>query len=329
MPLPHHARKMAFALCSASTLLASETRAAGPAGTDAVSSVTSGDTTASRRRAADLYDRAVALYERARYAEAARAFFEADELVPSSDALSSAIAAARLAHDYLLVARAAGRATERESSDPKLASDARAALAEAEAHLVRVDLSCRPGPCQPSIEGVAVSAGRHLLLPGTRSFSASFPNEQVTSEQRASLAAGSLYTITLTPPVPDPKPAVAAREVIVPAARDTPSAPKKPLPPWVFYAGAGSSLVLAGISVWSGVDALNDVDHYESTRTGADRDTARSSVRRTDVLLAGTVLMTGVTIYGGLRWVDFGASGSALTVTPRAAGALLTWSGKL
>jgi hypothetical protein len=320
---------MAFALCCASALVSAEALAADPPRAGPVSSASSGDAAATRRRAADMYDRAVSLYERARYAEAARAFFEADELFPSSDALSSAIAAARLAHDYLLVARAAQRATERESSDPKLAGDARAALAEAEAHLARVDLTCRPAPCQLSIEGAAVAAGRHLLLPGTRSFSASFEGGQAPLEQRASLAAGSLYAITLAPPAPDPEPAVAPREAAVPAARDLPRAPEKPLPPWVFYAGAGASLLLAGITVWSGVDALNDVDHYESSRVGEDRDTALNSVQRTDFLLAGTLLMTGVTIYGGLRWVDFGAEGSALTVTPNAAGAFVTWSGKL
>jgi hypothetical protein len=320
---------MAFALCSASALLSRETRAADPTGTGDVSSVTSNDAAASRRRAADLYDRAVALYERARYAEAARAFFEADGLLPSSDALSSAIAAARLAHDYLLVARAAGRAAERESNDPKLAGDARAALAEAEAHLARVDLTCRPAPCQPSIDGAAVTAGRHLLLPGTRSFSASFGDGQPAVEQRASLAAGSLYTIALAPPAPAPKPVIGPRQALTPPAHDARDTPEKPLPPWLFYAGAGSSLVLAGITVWSGVDALDDVDHYENTRAVADRDTARSSIKRTDFLLAGTLLMTGVTTYGGLRWVDFGGSGSALTVTPAAAGAVVTWSGKL
>src|SRR5260221_10264114 len=52
-----------------------------------------------RKRAAELYDQAVALYEKAKYAEAARAFYAADELAPSSDALASAIAAARLAND--------------------------------------------------------------------------------------------------------------------------------------------------------------------------------------------------------------------------------------
>jgi hypothetical protein len=291
-----------------------------------VSALALGDVTAAERhRAAELYDRAVALYESAKYAQAARAFYEADQIAPSSDALSSAIAAARLAHDNLLVARAAQRAVAREDRDPKLASDARAALSEAEAHLARVDLACSPAPCSLSIESNEVAAGRHYLLPGTRVLSASFGNEQV--EQHASLAAGSLYTITLTPPPrPALTPAPTAASVSTPT-RD--AASSKPLPTWTFYAGAGLSLALAGVTVWSGVDALNDVDHYDGTRLVDDRDTAQSSVRRTDLLLAGTLLMSGLTTYAALVWVDFGGREQALSVAPQTSGAVVTWSGKL
>jgi hypothetical protein len=284
------------------------------------------DDAAGRQRAAELYDRAVALYESAKYGDAARAFYEADQLSPSSDALSSAIAAARLAHDDLLVARAAQRAVARENSDPKLAGDARAALSEAEAHLARVDLACAPTPCSLSIESSAVEPGRHYLLPGTRVLSASFGGEHV--EQRASLAAGSLYTITLTvapkaAPTVTPKPAPMSSP-----PRDV-SPLSKPLPAWTVYAGAGVSLALAGVTIWSGVDALSDVEHYESTRLVGDRDTAQSSVRRTDLLLAGTVLMAGLTTYAAIAWVDFAGRRQALSVAPQAAGAVVTWSGKL
>jgi hypothetical protein len=314
MSLLHPARKLAIACCSALLALIAGTEPA-----------RAGDDSPARRRAAELYDRAVAQYETAKYAEAARSFYEADQLSPSSDALSSAIAAARLAHDDLLVARAAQRAVARESSDPKLASDARAALSEAEAHLARVDLSCSPPPCSLSIESNAVEPGRHYLLPGTRVLSASFGSERV--EQRAALAAGSLYTITLSAapkaaPTLAPKPALVARP-----PRDV--GPTKPLPAWTFYAGAGVSLALAGATIWSGVDALSAVDHYKSTRTTGDRDAAESSIRRSDLLLAGTVLMTGLTTYAAIAWVDFAGRRQALSVAPQARGAVVTWSGKL
>jgi hypothetical protein len=46
-----------------------------------------GDEHTARRRAAELYDRAVALHEGAKYAEAPRAFYEADDVSPGPDAL--------------------------------------------------------------------------------------------------------------------------------------------------------------------------------------------------------------------------------------------------
>ena len=46
-------------------------------------------------------------------------------------------------------------------------------------------------------------------------------------------------------------------------------------------------------------------------------------------LLAGTVLMAGLTTYAAIVWVDFGGRRQALSVAPQAAGAVVTWSGKL
>src|SRR5688572_13942503 len=60
-----------------------------------------------RERAANHYDRGVDLFERGQYTAAVTEFLAADELVPSSDALVGAIAAARRSNDHLLVVRAA------------------------------------------------------------------------------------------------------------------------------------------------------------------------------------------------------------------------------
>jgi hypothetical protein len=289
-----------------------------------------------RKRAAAAYDRAVRLFDAAKYADAARAFLEADQLVANSEALSSAIAAARSANDHLLVAQVAERAMARESSDPKLAGAARAALSEAEAHLARVELQCQPAPCSLAIEGASVEAGRQYLLPGTHVFSATYagPNEAV--EQRASLQAGSLYNISLSA-----RPATSAEKRAVEprtAASDTvrargPSArenrARKPLAPWTLYVGAGVTLALGGITIWSGLDALSRVDHYEVTRASEDRSRATASIRRTDWLLVGTALAAGASAYAAVRLVDFGPDKSNVSVVADPSGAFVGWSGRL
>jgi hypothetical protein len=90
-------------------------------------------------RAANLFDEATRLYEAGQYAAAAEKYLQADDSVPSSEALSNAIATARKASAPLLVARAARRAIARELLDPALAERARVALNEVEPQLEQLD----------------------------------------------------------------------------------------------------------------------------------------------------------------------------------------------
>ena len=337
MPFVRSLRIIALRSLLASGVTAVSAQAAEPASTAPAAQQADVVPGANRQRAAELYDRAVRLYEQAKYAEAARAFYDADALSPSSDALASAMAAARLANDHLLVAQAAQRAIGREQLDAKLAGDARAALSEAEVHLARVDLQCRPTPCELSVESRPVTTGRQYLLPGTHLFVASYGSNPRRVEQQATLAAGSLYTITLAPPAEaaavsgrdatrraQPSPAAASKPY-----DDRPKRAAKPLPAWTFFSGAAVSALLGGVSIWSGIDALSDVDRFKSSRTSSDRATALAAIHRTDLLLAGTVLMAGATIFIGLDLVDFGNGKHTVGVAPGPSGAQLTWSGRL
>jgi len=307
-------RQQASAALLIFATLASRARAEPPADARA------GSDADARGRARELYQRALDLFEAASYEQAAHAFLDADALQPSSDALSNAIAAARHASDHLLVAVAAQRAAARESSDPKLAAAARVALAEAEVHLARLDLGCRPAPCRLSIDGESAEAGLHYLLPGTRTVRASFDASSNQARQ-LSLEAGALYSVTLEPtPLAAPAPTGVAAPSVAPRAEAVPKPlrARRPLPPWVFYAGAGASAV-----------ALDRVSHYKGTRTAAERERALSAVHRTDFLVAATVLLTGATTYAGLALVSFGDADHAVAVTALPEGALLTWSERL
>jgi len=90
-----------------------------------------GTTSANERdAAAHAYDRAIAAFDEGRYGAAAASFLEADAHVPSADALHNALIAARRAGDNALVREAAERAIGRERTDPTLAAEGHAALAE-------------------------------------------------------------------------------------------------------------------------------------------------------------------------------------------------------
>jgi hypothetical protein len=259
---------------------------------------------------------------------------EADALSPSSDAISSAIAAGRRAGDHLLVAHAAERAMGRESTDPQLAGAARVALSEAEPHLSRLDLKCSPAPCQLSVDAKDVEPGLVRVLPGTRLVRARFGRGAATTDKRLTLDAGALYTIVLEPALPAPAmsgaaPSRAPTSLVASPRRGAAERSRRPLPGWSFFAGVGVTTVLAGATVWSGVDALATADHYRSTRKAADRTSALSAMHRTDFLLLGSALMAGVTTYAGLVLVDFGKSEPSVHVVGQPGGAELLLSGPL
>jgi hypothetical protein len=259
-----------------------------------------------RKEAGRAFDEGVAAFDRAAYADAARAFLRADGLAPSRDALQNALTAARRANEHMLVVSAAERALAREATEPKLAISARQALAEAAQHLAKVDLKCEPLPCDLSIDGQPVEAGQRYLLPGTHSLSAKA--EQATADKSLTFAAGTAYTVLLHPAKPGEKerPAeVKSKKVEAPPQKDE-ATKRKPLPVGFFYAGVGVTLVLAGITTWSGLDALSAKNDLPAEPTKKQVTDVRNKTTRTDIFLAATVLVGGLTTYAGIALVDFG-----------------------
>ena len=280
-----------------------------------------------RSEAAEQYDLGVELFERAEYARAVEAFLRADELVQSSDALTSAIAAARRSNDHLLVVRDAERAIARESTDPRLAAGAREALTEAARQLARVKAECRPEPCSMSLDGKPIQAGSRYVLPGTHAFGASDASG-ARAEERLSMLAGSTYKLVLELTAPAggvEQPARAAEQPPNPVSPRKPErapAAGPPLSPAVFYAGAGITLVLAGVTTWSGLDTLRARDELPNEPTQAQIDGVESRIQRTDLLLAGSILVGAATAYAGLALVDWrGGERAAVRLAPMSGGA--------
>jgi hypothetical protein len=295
--------------------------------------------------AAMAFDEGVARFEHADYAAAARAFLKADDLSPSADAESNAIAAARRANDQMLVVDAAERALARAGSNPDLARQAREALAEASRSLARVELGCQPAPCSVWIDGAAVEPGTRYILPGVHITSAK-GNAGAQIDQSVSLAAGGTYELLLklpaptdsspaTPPVamPSSPPAPDAMPTPVSSppsdAAGAPSGSKKPLSPVIFYVGAGITAVLTGVTIWSGVDTLTAKSDLSKTPSQPDIDGVRSKEHRSDALFASTVVVGAATAVTALLWVDWGGGGhAAASVAPIPGGVVAQASGR-
>jgi hypothetical protein len=270
-------------------------------------------TPAEKQRAAARFDEAVAKFNRAEFGEAARAFLEADGLAPSATAITNAIAAARRANDHLLVARAAERAIARGDA----LVEARSALAEAATRLARLELSCDATPCAIAIDGAPTASRAEWILPGTVRVQAR-GGAGAVAEERVVCMAGATYRIALHPTAatrpPDPRP---------PARTGLPRA--------VFFAGVGVTVVLAGVTTWSGVDALagkRALPHDEAEQ--AQLDDVMRRARRTDWLLLGTGLAGVATTVVGAWLTDWRGSPATrgAAIVPLPGGLAITAGGR-
>ena len=273
-------------------------------------------TAADRQRAAAAFDEGVARYARAEYADAARAFLEADRQSPSAVAISNAISAAKRAGDHLLVARTAERAIARGDA----VVEAREALADAGTRLARLELTCEVTPCTLSLDGEA-TGGTVYVLPGTHRVEATggAGGAGAAAEQRVIVMAGATYRVALRPEVHDGGA----------GARRLDEAPvRHGLPPGVFIAGAGVTAVLAGVLVWSGVDALEARHALPAAPDQAQENDVLARARRTDYLLLGAGLAGVATGVIGGAFTDWHGSRTTAGVVPVRGGAALTAEGR-
>lgn len=283
-----------------------------------------GDAPDARSRAAAAYDEGVAHFDHAEYEKAAHAFLHADDLLPSDDALGNAITAAKRANDHLLVVRAAERAIARQQGSA-LAAHARQALAEAATHLAKVELGCEPGPCTITFDGDPNVPGSHYVLPGTHRVLAT--HGQARAEQAFSLEPDSTYRVVLHPVAPG-KARHAAEITRQGEPRRDRAADGKPLSPAVFYIGVGTTVVLAGVTTWSGLDALSSKHALPHTPTTGQVDDVRSRARRTDILLGSAVVVGALTTWAGVSLVHWGGVGTSASLVPTPGGALCTARGR-
>jgi hypothetical protein len=265
-----------------------------------------------QQQAARSFDAGVAAFQRADYPAAARAFLQADDLAPSAEALTNAIAAARRANDHLLVVQASKRAIAREPEASELAASAREALVQAERHVSRLELACKTAaPCSLTLDEAAVEAGTHHVLPGLHAVVASTADGQ-RAERRFETAPGSTYQLALEPiaekrpEAPRPPPRQAAPNV---------ERSSKPLPPVAFWVGVGVTGALAGVTVWSGLDVVKQRDDLPANPSLQQADEDADRIRRTDVLLLASVVVAAVTTYAGVALVDWD-SGRASAARP-------------
>lgn len=124
--------------------------------------------------------------------------------------------------------------------------------------------------------------------------------------------------------VPDPT-APAPTSAPAPAAQPVPAHPSSSkLSPTLFYVGVGTTLVLSGLTVWSGLNTNSAYDAYERdlpqlSQAEADErvKSGHSKELRTNLLLAGSLVAGAGTAVLGIWFTDFsGKERTAVGFTP-------------
>ena len=274
-----------------------------------------------KKRAAELFDRAVKKFDEGRYLDAAQLFLEADTLWPSSDALSNAISAALKGNQLLLAARAADRALARHDVDPHTVQAAHKALAQVTPKLSRLDVECAPLACHIQIDGSPADRGVTYVLPGRHEVVGE-TTEHTQVVHHVDCSAGAICHLALKPKDDAPLTVASESQVdVTPAVLPStpePTHSETSLPPpqrtqrWLPLSLLIGSAVGAGtfvaLTTWSGFDTLAARDLHESDPEAYDPDDVQRRARRTDILLAGSVVFVAATAVSSIWWMRFKAS---------------------
>jgi hypothetical protein len=254
--------------------------------------------------AQQVFDRANKAYGQKDFRVAASGFEDAYRLAPNYKVLL----AAGMAWHYANQPVRAANLLEKFLNDAPAGADNRKqavnTLGELDATLGRievhgVDLATVGVDDEPklSLNVVRVTPGEHLVhgACGTRSVSRS-----------VRVVAGASESVLFdcgTAPTPS---GTVPRVLSAPA--DTTASDKTKLSPVFFFAAAGGSLALGGLTVWSGVDTLALEDRFHQDRSNtALYDDGVSAQLRTNLLLGSAIVLAGVALYLGFR-TDWGKS---------------------
>lgn len=252
-------------------------------------------------KASALYDAGRKAHAEGRHADAARAFAQADDVVPDAAALEAGLVAVLQTDDAALGMDLAGRA-RRSNDHPKLTRLADMARARFADRAGRIVVHCES--CTVLVDGVPqkrgvagwVTAGEHAVV---------IRDGEAKEKRAVVVEAGAVVTILpLSPEEEAAQPAPAA----LPKPRPAPEEPQRdeagPSPSWFWIGFAATAAVGVG-AVISGVDTfMKHADFAESPSDEAAVE-GEAAQTRTNVLLAVTGGLAVVTLALGLFVVDW------------------------
>jgi len=247
-------------------------------------------------RAVALYEWGTVAHERGDFGEAARAFAQADELVPDATALAAALVAVIKSDDAALGMALASR-TAREPFDDKLTELADKVRSRFASEAGRIAVHC--DSCDVRIDGETVQRG-------VATWVATGGHEVVIvvagRQQRRKVMVEPAAVVTLLPltaPSPDPPPPPPP----TPGSKDDSAAGGAPA--WFWASLALTAAVGAG-AIASGVDTSRKHEQFAEAPTEKASVAGRNAETRTNALIGVTAGLGLITAAVGVFAVDWG-----------------------
>jgi hypothetical protein len=267
------------------------------------------------KAAADEFDAGRRAYRLRDFENAGVHFENADRDVPSPEALQSAIRARKEAGQQARAATLAAWGLSRYPGDAELADFAPKLLADADKTLFKVNVTCSPG-CSLVVDDKMAPFGETAtatlyLDPGSHSLVASWPNDR-NSSATIEATAGGTNTVSFSVPTA-PAGSAAPSDLGAAPPPDADRARPSGLPPAVFFAGVGATLIMTGVTTWSGIDTLNNpgkdaIAQCQPRDTNCDAyQLGLSHQRRTNLLIGATAVVAAGTAVVGLFFTNWGS----------------------
>jgi len=288
-------------------------------------------TPAQVRVAAEAFDKGREAYQAEEYVEAAEQFEKADYNAPSASALELAARSRDKAGELDRAATLATLGVKRYPEEQNLLKLAGELAKRARQTFYELTANC-DAPCELTIGGKLVHGAPDTqrvlyVAPGSVTVRAGWSDNRNDS-RRVEATAGGSGEISFTAPEPETEAVVEkAPAPAPPAASEAPTTDAETkkwagLPPAVFYGGAGLTAVLVGVTVWSGLDTVNNpgADRVREECPNEDCQLYRdglSKQHRTNALLGVTIGVGAATAVIGAFVTDWGSK-KAPTETARA-----------
>jgi hypothetical protein len=294
-------------------------------------------TPAQVRVAAEAFDKGREAYKAEDFVEAAEQFERADNNAPSPAAIELAVRSRDKAGDLDRAATLASLGVKRHPDDPNLQRLAGDLAKRARPTLFELTATCDQ-PCDLTINGKLVHGSpdtqRTLYIaPGALTVRAGWSDNRSDSKQVQAQAGAQGQLAFAAPPLPAP----GVTQELTGAVDPQPTTPTSARAdegvagksggwsPTVVYVGAGLTAVLAGVTVWSGIDTVNNPGADRVKQECAERmqredcDLYKEGLgkqRRTNVLIgvtAGVGLGTALIALLATNWSHGSSKDSAAT----------------